>query len=111
MSKDKFRFTDTVLLRLALEHMGMTRKQFQAHISQQIGLPAANKVATTRVESRRHKTPDGRPAHSTHEIYTTSTHNVETTQYGRVVRTEPRKPTPAQPTVVVKKRRRLEIAK
>ena len=98
------------LLKLALAELKTTKEKFEQAQYKKLGLKQAKLVErlTETLEGTNPKT--GASLHSHTVIWTTPTHNIKTTEYGRVksVERKPQKPKKTTPTVVVKKKRTIQ---
>jgi hypothetical protein len=98
----KFKFTDSMLLELALKQLKMTKKQFQIKQYKDLNL---NKLEfLTEMETPTNKTfPDeNTKLYAKEHVYASKTHLIKTTKYGRVKSIE-EKPK-AEPKITVLKK-------
>lgn len=77
MSKPRFKLDNNILLHMALEHLKLSKKQWSQRCYQRLNLGSAVLLNRDMIE-----TPSGRSAHIAN--YSTPTHVVQTTDYGRV---------------------------
>ena len=103
MKKPRFKFDNNILLHLALEQLGTTKAQFQSKLFKQLNLLGAKHIAREVIQRN--------DAHQNCNTWTTDSHILQTTDYGRILRvTRQIRRQPLQqttPTIQFKKRRRI----
>ena len=102
----RYVFDEKILLHLALQRLKMTREEFESDCYNRLHLRDA--VFTQNVKSVSNKPNDksGEPIYTIDVLWTTPTHAVLTTRYGRIKRVEP-KPRPRaapQPNITIKRK-------
>lgn len=97
-----WRYTSDQLLHQACEMLRMNRAQLASELNRKLHANQAQ-LANEQTVTTKHRRPDGTPAHVHTQVWSTSTHLVETTRYGHVRRIQKR-PRPAPEVRVITKK-------
>jgi hypothetical protein len=107
----KYKFDHNMLLKLALDELKTTKEKFEQKCYSKLGLKKA-KLAQRIVETLPGINPEtNEPLHSHTVIWSTPTHNIMTTEYGRVKSVERRQKIVSKntaPKVTIKKKRTIQ---
>lgn len=115
-----FKFTDSMLLDLALKEMNLTKKQFQIQQHKRLNLSKVTFVGEVETPTKKSFPDENTKLFAKEHIYATETHMIKTTKYGRIKSveqkpvTKPTKPkistkdiTPKKPIVTIKPHRKI----
>jgi len=101
----KFRFSDSMLLELALRQLRTDKIKFEKQCFIDLQLRHATLVGTQRVVSNKTIENSDQKLYSDDQIFTTPTHNISCTKYGRIKQVEKRAVAPKKPQVIRKVRK------
>lgn len=106
--KPKFVFDERILLHLALQQLRTTREQFERRQYQRLGLKQAQQLQRIKIPSTKKNPYTDTPMYSESIMWATPSHNIMTTQYGRIKVIEQRRQQYTKPTVTVKRRIKID---
>lgn len=102
----RYVFDEKILLHLALQRLRMSRAEFERDCYNRLHLREAVYAQNIKTVSSKSNNKSGEPIYTIDMLWTTPTHAVRTTRYGRIksVEARPRLRTSQRPTVTIKRK-------
>lgn len=104
-----FKFTDSMLLELALKQLKLTKKQFQIQQHRFLNLNKVTFVGEVETPTQKTFPTEDTKIFAKEHIFSSETHLIKTTKYGRIKSVEAKpKANPTKPVVIIKQKRKIE---